>query len=78
METTLLNIPNILLFALAGLYLLLLVFMLVWVYHDAELRGVNGWFLMAITFFSGTVSGILAWLIFRPKLKPQPVPVKNN
>ncbi|WP_439883406.1 hypothetical protein ACSX1A_09555 [Pontibacter sp. MBLB2868] len=77
MEALLINIPNIFLFTFAGLYLMLLLFMLVWVYHDAELRGVNGWLLMAITFFSGTISGILAWLIFRPKLKPQPIPVKK-
>jgi len=55
------------------LYLGLLVFILTWVYHDAELRGFNGWIITALTFFSGTIAGTFIWLVVRPKVKPQPV-----
>ncbi|MBB6610772.1 hypothetical protein H7F15_06960 [Pontibacter sp. Tf4] len=55
------------------LYMALLVFILTWVYHDAELRGVNGWLVTAITFLTGTIAGTFVWLLFRPKLKPQPI-----
>ncbi|MEJ8800656.1 hypothetical protein [Pontibacter sp. H249] len=70
-------IPNIILFTIVGLYLLLLVFILAWVYHDAELRGMNGWLIVALTFFSGTLFGTVLWLMLRPKLEPQPVPIRS-
>ncbi|MEJ8757084.1 hypothetical protein WG947_08760 [Pontibacter sp. H259] len=55
------------------LYLGLLIFILTWVYHDAELRGFNGWIITALTFFSGTIAGTFLWLLLRPKVKVQPV-----
>ncbi|HEY4652450.1 MAG TPA: hypothetical protein VIG72_13595 [Pontibacter sp.] len=55
------------------LYLALLVFILTWVYHDAELRGINGWMVTVLTFFTGTIAGTFVWLVLRPKVKPQPV-----
>ncbi|WP_299820405.1 hypothetical protein [uncultured Pontibacter sp.] len=70
-------LPNIILFTVVGLYLLLLVFMLAWVYHDAEQRGLNGWLITALTFFSGTIFGTVVWLVFRPKLETQTVPVRS-
>ncbi|MBC5994326.1 hypothetical protein [Pontibacter cellulosilyticus] len=70
-------LPNIILFTVVGLYLLLLVSILAFIYFDAEQRGVNGWLIVAFTFFSGTIFGSLAWLVFRPKLKPQPIPVRS-
>lgn len=57
--------------------MMLLAFILTWVYHDAEQRGVNGWLVTAAAFFSGTIFGTLAWLVLRPKLKPQPIPVRS-
>lgn len=71
-------LPNIILFTVVGLYLLLLVFILAFVYHDAEARGVNGWLIVALTFFSGTLFGSLVWLALRPEIKPQPIPVRNE
>ncbi|MBW7466787.1 hypothetical protein ABID22_000961 [Pontibacter aydingkolensis] len=70
-------LPNIILFTVAGLYLLLLVFILAWVYHDAEQRGLNGWLITALAFFSGTIFGTLVWLVLRPRLEPQTVPVRS-
>ncbi|MDX5480745.1 MAG: hypothetical protein LPK07_03595 [Hymenobacteraceae bacterium] len=77
MESIILNIPNIVFITTVVLYLMLLSFILTWVYHDAEFRGVNGWLMVALTFFSGTIFGTLVWLVFRPRLKPQPVPVRK-
>ena len=55
------------------LYIALLGFILTWIYHDAELRGINGWLVTALAFFSGTIAGTFIWLVFRPKVKPQTV-----
>ncbi len=52
------------------IYIALLGFILTWVYHDAELRGINGWLVTAFTFFSGTIAGTFLWLLIRPKVKP--------
>lgn len=71
-------LPNIVLFSVVGLYLLLLVFILAFVYHDAEARGVNGWLIVAMTFFSGTLFGALVWLALRPDSKPQPISIRND
>lgn len=71
------DISNLLFLTIIGVYMLLLVFILTWVYYDAEQRGVNGILVTALTFFSGTIFGTLAWLVLRPKLKPQPIPVRS-
>ncbi len=63
--------------ATIGIYALLLVFILTWLYHDAELRGINGLLLTAIVFLTGTVPGTLLWLVFRPTLKQQPIPIRR-
>ncbi|MER2997720.1 hypothetical protein [Pontibacter populi] len=57
------------------IYIGLLGFILTWVYHDAELRGINGWVVTVFTFFSGTIAGTFIWLVLRPKVKPQPVTI---
>lgn len=57
-------------------YSLLVVFMLVWLYHDAESRGVMGWLIVVPAFVSGTLLGVILWLVFRPALKPAPVWVR--
>lgn len=77
MELMTIDITNVLFLALIGMYLVLLGMILAYVYFDAEQRGVNGWVIAGMAFFSGTIVGTLAWIIFRPKLKPQPVPVKS-
>ncbi|WP_347158936.1 hypothetical protein [Pontibacter chitinilyticus] len=77
MEATLFTLPNIIFLTLLVIYLLLLGLMLTWVYFDAEQRGINGWFILTITFLSGTLAGILGWLLLRPKLQPQPIPVRK-
>ena len=77
MELTTIDIPNLIFMAIIGVYMLLLVFILTWVYNDAEQRGLNGWVITGLTFFSGTVFGTLAWLLLRPKMKPQPIPVRS-
>ncbi len=58
------------------LYIGLLGFILTWVYHDAELRGINGWFVTLLTFMSGTIAGTFLWLLFRPRVKPQTIPIE--
>ena len=55
------------------LYMALLAFILTWIYHDAELRGINGWLITGLTFFTGTIAGTFLWLVLRPKLRLQPV-----
>ncbi|WP_242920093.1 hypothetical protein [Pontibacter liquoris] len=70
-------IPNMIFLGMVVLYLTLLSFMLTWVYFDAEQRGINGWVIVLFTFLSGTLAGILGWLLLRPKLQPQPIPVRK-
>lgn len=50
--------------------------MLVWTYHDAESRGVRGLLVVIPTFMTGTILGVILWLVFRPELKPVPVMVR--
>ncbi|MHA6247557.1 hypothetical protein ACXYMU_06445 [Pontibacter sp. CAU 1760] len=71
------DISNLIFIATVGFYTLLLTFILTWMYHDAEQRGLNGGIIVGIAFFTGTILGLLAWLTLRPKLKPQPIPVKS-
>ncbi|SFH02984.1 hypothetical protein [Pontibacter chinhatensis] len=77
MEPITFDITNVLFLTLVGLYLVLLGVILAYVYFDAEQRGLNGLIITLLTFFSGTIAGALAWLLLRPKLKPQPIPVKK-
>ena len=77
MELTTIDTTNLIFMAIIGVYMLLLAFILTWVYNDAEQRGLNGWVITGLTFFSGTVFGTLAWLLLRPKMKPQPIPVRS-
>ncbi|WP_299759344.1 hypothetical protein [uncultured Pontibacter sp.] len=77
MELMMIDMTSVLFLLMIGLYLVLLGMILAYIYFDAEQRGMNGWLIAGMTFFSGTVAGALAWLIFRPKLKPQPIPVRS-
>jgi uncharacterized membrane protein len=77
MELPTIDIAYIIFLAVLGIYLMLLGFILTWVYHDAEQRGLNGWVITSIAFFTGTIFGTLAWLVFRPNMKPQPIPVRS-
>ena len=77
MELIPIDIPNFIFLTIIGVYMMLLVFILTWVYYDAEQRGVNGILITALTFFSGTIFGTLVWLALRPSLKPQPVRVRS-
>ena len=75
MENLLPYITYAVMFATFILYIGLLGFILTGVYHDAELRGINGWMVMALTFFSGTIAGTFIWLLVRPRVKAQLVTV---
>ncbi|MCP2044757.1 hypothetical protein [Pontibacter sp. HSC-36F09] len=76
METFLPDIASLLFFLTLAIYSLLVVFMLVWTYHDAESRGVRGLLVVIPTFMTGTILGVILWLVFRPELKPVPVMVR--
>ncbi|GGG05279.1 hypothetical protein GCM10011323_07530 [Pontibacter amylolyticus] len=76
METFLPDIASLLFFLTLAIYSLLVVFMLVWTYHDAESRGVRGLLVVIPTFMTGTILGVILWLVFRPELKPVPVLVR--
>ena len=76
METYLPDIASLLFFLTFTVYSLLVIFMLVWTYHDAESRGVRGLLVVIPTFMTGTILGVILWLVFRPELKPVPVMVR--
>lgn len=76
METILPDIATILFFATFAIYALLVVFMLVWQYHDAEQRGIMGWLVVIPGFMTGTLPGLVQWLMLRPAPKPAPVWVR--
>jgi hypothetical protein len=78
METALPNIASILFFLTFAVYSFLVLFMLIWLYHDAESRGVMGWVIVVPAFLTGTILGTVLWLVFRPSLKLQPVPVRSH
>jgi hypothetical protein len=77
MELPTIDIAYMIFLGVLGIYLTLIGFILTWVYYDAEQRGVNGWLITAIAFFTGTILGTLAWILLRPNLKPQPIPVRS-
>lgn len=76
METFLPDIASLLFFSTLAIYSLLVIFMLVWTYHDAESRGVRGLLVVIPAFMTGTILGVILWLVFRPELKPVPVMVR--
>lgn len=80
METSLPDLANIFFFLTFTVYTIMVVFMLVWMYHDAESRGIRGLLVVLPTFMTGTILGMVLWLAFRPSLKPAPVliRVRNN
>ncbi|MCC9137859.1 hypothetical protein ACFSKU_01805 [Pontibacter silvestris] len=69
---------NFIFLTILTLYVLLMGFILTGIYFDAEQRGANGWLVAGLVFFSGTILGTLAWLVFRPKMQPQPIPVRRS
>ena len=77
MELMTIDMTNVLFLLMIGLYLVLLGLILTYVYYDAEMRGLNGWVVAALAFFAGTLFGTVIWLIVRPKLKPQLIPVQE-
>lgn len=76
METSLPDVANILFFLTLAVYSVIVTFMLVWLYHDAENRGIRGLLVVLPTFMTGTILGMVLWLAFRPALKPEPVLVR--
>lgn len=70
------DIASLLFFTTLTLYAALVIFMLVWTYHDAESRGVRGLLVVIPAFMTGTILGVVLWLMFRPELKPVPVMVR--
>lgn len=70
------DIANALFYTTFAIYSLLVIFMLVWQYHDAEQRGVMGWLVVVPTFMTGTLLGVVLWLMFRPSPKLEPVRVR--
>lgn len=71
------DITNLFFLTVIGLYLVLLGMILSYIYYDAELRGQNGWLITGMVFLSGTLIGTVLWLAFRPKLKPQAIPIRS-
>ncbi len=67
------NIASIAFLLTIAVYSLLVIFILTCIYFDAERRGIAGWVIVFLTFFSGTIFGTFVWLLFRPKLKAVPV-----
>jgi hypothetical protein len=80
MENFLPDIASIMFFLTFAIYSVLVVFMLVWLFHDAENRGVMGWVIIIPAFLTGTILVTVLWLVFRPSLKAEPafVRVRNN
>ena len=46
------------------------IFVLIWVYKDAEKRGANAVLWLVIVLFTGII-GLVIWLVVRPPLQPQ-------
>ena len=44
----------------------LLVWSLVWVYRDAEMRGKSGLLVVLLVFLANWPISLLAWIVFRP------------
>ncbi|MHC2990484.1 hypothetical protein OB13_02395 [Pontibacter sp. HJ8] len=76
MEALTPNIASVFFFLTFAIYSLLVIFMLVWVYHDAESRGIHGLLVVLPAFLTGTIFGVVLWLIFRPTLQQELVPVR--
>lgn len=51
------------------LILALLIWSLVWVYHDASRRGKPGWLVVLLVLLLDWPLSLLVWLVFRPEVK---------
>ncbi len=47
----------------------LLIWSLIWVYRDAELRGKQGWLVVLLVLFLDWPISLVVWLVFRPEMK---------
>ncbi len=47
----------------------LLIWSLIWVYRDAELRGKQGWLVVLLVLFLDWPISLVVWLVFRPEVK---------
>jgi len=56
----------------------LLIWSLVWVYHDALKRGKPGWPVVFLVLLLEWPISLLVWLVFRPDIKEQPLPQKSE
>lgn len=56
----------------------LLIWSLIWVYHDAEKRGKSGWLVALLVFLLEWPISLLVWLVFRPDIKEQQLPAKSD
>jgi heme/copper-type cytochrome/quinol oxidase subunit 4 len=80
MENFLPDIASTMFFLTFAIYSVLVIFMLIWLFHDAESRGVMGWVIIIPAFLTGTILVTVLWLMFRPSIKTEPalVRVRNN
>jgi hypothetical protein len=51
----------------------LLVWSLVWVYRDANVRGKSGWLVALLCFMFNWPFSILMWIVFRPEFDKLPL-----
>jgi len=51
------------------LILALLIWSLVWVYHDASRHGKLGWLVVLLVLLLDWPLSLLVWLVFRPEVK---------
>ena len=56
----------------------LLIWSLIWVYHDALKRGKPGWPVVFLVFLLEWPISLLVWLVFRPDIKEQKLPQKSE
>ncbi len=47
----------------------LLIWSLIWVHRDAELRGKQGWLVVLLVLFLDWPISLVVWLVFRPEVK---------
>jgi len=56
----------------------LLIWSLIWVYHDAIKRGKPGWPVVLLVFLLEWPISLLLWIVFRPEIKEQQLSQKSE
>ncbi len=47
----------------------MLIWSLIWVHRDAELRGKQGWLVVLLVLFLDWPISLVVWMVFRPEVK---------